>query len=78
MKNIILLIALSLVFTNCKKKSTEPKEDIYCCFAVKNGSKSFYRCAETQSEMQSIALEIRDKNLGSLETTRKSTCSECN
>lgn len=77
MKNVILIIVLSLVFTNCKKNPIKPKEDIYCCFYSDNGNKTFYKCASTKTEMQKYAIEISDKNLGSMETSRKSTCSEC-
>lgn len=77
MKNLILIIALPLVFTNCKKKLSNPKEDIYCCFIENNGNRSFYKCASTKEEMISVSVEIRNNNLGSIYTTRKSECSEC-
>lgn len=82
MKNIILIIALSLVFTNCKKKeavSTTPAI-AYCIWynqtCIGCPAKVFYKCTDDKSQMQKSCIELRDKGLF-YEVIEKSKCSEC-
>ncbi len=84
MKKIILIFVIALAFTACKKSnkmsanSTASTPDIYCIWLTHGTSpKTFYKCVETQEEMQAEAIKIRDSNQFS-EITRKATCSECN
>lgn len=82
MKKVILifaLIAMSLSFTDCKKSSklnaTQP--DIYCIWILHDSSpKTFYKCVETQEEMQQESIIIRNNNQFS-EVVRKATCADC-
>lgn len=78
MKNIILIIALSLTIFGCKKTTVAPiAQPIYCVWIDNsNGTRTFYRCVETDAEMQQLNIQLR--NQGKFHTDfRKATCSEC-
>lgn len=81
MKNIILIIALSLVFTNCKKKVASTTPVIaYCIWynqtCVGCPTRVFYKCTDNKDEMTKTCLSLRDQGLF-VEVIEKSKCSEC-
>lgn len=82
MKKVILILAIAVSFTNCKKSTTAPATatSVKCVFVMNGGSNGttryFYKCSSSATEMNQIAMELRNQNLF-YETTYKSTCSEC-
>jgi hypothetical protein len=78
MKKVIIILSISTLIFGCKKTSIlKPNAKITCVWARDiNGVKTFYKCAENQSEVQQCAIEIRNAN-NYMETVDKATCSEC-
>lgn len=82
MKKIILIFAIIVSFTNCKKSTTAAPTptEVKCVFVMNGGfngtSRYFYKCSSSATEMTQIAMELRNQNLF-YETITKSTCSEC-
>lgn len=80
MKNIILIIGLSLVFTNCKKKQVSTSVIAYCIWynqtCVGCQTRVFYKCTDNKDEMTKTCLSLRDQGLF-YEVIEKSNCSEC-
>lgn len=82
MKKVILIIAIAVSFTNCKKSTTAPATatSVKCVFVMDGGSNGttryFYKCSSSATEMTQIAMELRNQNLN-YEIIEKSTCSQC-
>jgi len=78
MKNLILILALSLTVLGCKKTTIVPiAQPVYCVWLNNsNGTKTFYRCVETDEEMQQLNIQLRNANKFHTDY-RKATCSDC-
>lgn len=82
MKKVILVLAIAASFTNCKKSTTAPATvtSVKCIFVMTGGNNSggryFYKCSSSATEMNQIAMDLRNQNLF-YETVDKSTCAEC-
>lgn len=79
MRKIILILALSLVIFGCNKKTavTPITQPVYCVWLEHtNGTRSFYRCVETDEEMQKLNVQLRNQNIDHVEF-RKGDCSLC-
>ena len=82
MKKVILILAIAASFTNCKKSTTAPSTatSVKCVFVMDGGSNGttryFYKCSSSATEMNQIAMELRNQNLN-YEIIEKSTCSQC-
>ena len=82
MKKVILILAIATTFTNCKKSTTAPATatSVKCVFVMDGGSNGttryFYKCSSSATEMNQIAMELRNQNLN-YEIIEKSTCSQC-
>lgn len=79
MKNLILILALSLTVFGCNKKTTivPIAQPVYCVWINHtNGTQSFYKCVETDEEMQKLNVQLRNQNIFHTDY-RKATCAEC-
>lgn len=79
MKKIILILAISIAFIACKKKSTSSTTPtIYCVYSYDNGNRTFQGCAESKEAMQSKTIELRNAGFTDVRSETKTKCSECN
>lgn len=80
MKKLILIAVLLTSFLACnknKKSALVPTQQVYCVWINNsNGTKTFYRCVETDEEMQQVNIQLRNQNKFHTDY-RKNTCSEC-
>lgn len=78
MKNLILILALSLTVIGCKKTTIVPiAQPVYCVWLIHtNTPNTFYKCVETDEEMQKLNVQLRNAQIAHIEY-RKATCSEC-
>ena len=83
MKKLLSIALLVLVCTSsCKKSTTAPATatSVKCVFVMDGGSNGtsryFYKCSSSATEMNQIAMELRNQNLN-YEIIEKSTCSQC-
>lgn len=80
MKKLILIAVLLTPFLACnknKKSALTPTQQVYCVWINNsNGTKTFYRCVETDEEMQQVNIQLRNQNKFHTDY-RKNTCSEC-
>jgi len=80
MKNTILVLIAFVTFTACDKKNSSKSmtpQQVYCVWINNsNGTKTFYRCVETDEEMQQVNVQLRNENKFHTDY-RKNTCSEC-
>jgi len=80
MKKIFLILGLVLAFASCKnnkKSALSPQQEVYCVWINNsNGTKTFYRCVETEEEMQQVNIELRNANKFHTDY-KKATCSDC-
>lgn len=80
MKKVILVLAITSLFVNCKKKETKPeepvKEQTYCIYWYNGGVKTFYKCVEGKEAANSEYTTIVNGG-NEAEAVAKSSCSEC-
>lgn len=80
MKNLILILAVLSIFTNCKKKEVKPEEPIkeqtYCVYEVMKGTRYFYKCTEGKIAATTAYNELNSQGKD-VEVIAKNTCSEC-
>ena len=81
MKKIILILAVVTMFVSCNKNKNNAKsltpQQIYCVWIDNsNGTKTFYKCVETDAEMQQLNIKLRNENKFHTDY-RKNDCSEC-
>lgn len=85
MKKIISILVLALVlgFTSCKKnnKTLNPaSQDVYCIFITNYGpngnQRHFYKCVDNVNDYQNENIYLRNNNYFH-EDVKKSDCSEC-
>ncbi len=82
MKKVILIFALTLMslsFIDCNKKTTivPISQPVYCVWIEHtNSPRTFYKCVETDAEMQQLNIQLRNANIEHVEF-RKATCAEC-
>ena len=80
MKKVILILAITSLFVNCKKKETKPedpvKEQTYCIYGYVNGVKMFYKCVEGKDAANNSYNELVSQGKDA-EAVAKSSCVEC-
>jgi len=79
MKNLLLVLAITVSFLSCKKdESKSPtSNEVECVFSTDN-ARIYHGCVKTKDELAQKIIQLRDAGYLQIETTKKSTCSECN
>lgn len=84
MKKLILIIAIIVSFTNCKKSTTAPSNSstsqVTCIFIINGGANTtgryFYKCVNSAQDLATESVKLSGQNLFH-EDIKKSTCNEC-
>lgn len=81
MKKLIFIMAVSLLsFSNCNKSSNKVlnPDEAYCIYEHPNpNQKVFISCEKSADAAQQKCIELRNSGHTSVESVKKSTCSDC-
>lgn len=82
MKKLIVLLAITSLFTGCKSKNksiNQPSKqiDVWCIFIVNGTQKTFHKCVSTENnELQNESIKLTDAGIDH-EKIKKASCAEC-